>query len=424
MTFTNIDQFDLHQALSSLKHRPLSEKTGLFSKALQQLKEQKHCLYMRQVLSAADREVRVYDPISKSVRSMLMFGSNNYLGLANHPLVRERIKRTMRTFGCGLAGPPLLNGYTKLHRELEEQLADLKHSEDALIFSTGYGTNLGLLNALNGPNTVVLFDELSHASFHDGLKMGKSNSCSFAHNNVQELARLLEEFASQAHGDCLVGVEGVYSMDGDLAPLPEMVELCERYGAWLMVDDAHGTGVLGENGGGTAEHFGLSGRIPINMGTFSKTFAMVGGFVCADKAVIDYLRFFARSYMFSASLPPVVVAGVLAGLQVLRDEPWLRYRLHDNVHYLTEGLRALGFSINPQAAIIAIHVPDWMNIRQAALRFHELGIFLNAIEYPAVPLNQQRFRISLMASHTRQDLDRLLSAIEQVWKEQSEAANL
>ena len=264
---------------------------------------------------------------------------------------------------------------------------------------------------------VVLYDAYSHASFCDGIKMAGVQSFRFPHNDVRRLQRLFDLQENQSKHDVFVGVEGVYSMDGDVAPLDQLVPLCRSHGAFLVVDDAHGTGVMGQHGRGTAEHFGVEGDIDITMGTFSKTFAGTGGFIAASKPIIDYMRYFARSYMFSASLPPVAIATVLAGLDVLENEPELISRLRMNVQYAAEGLRSLGFDVNPQAGIIPLRVPIGMNIRRTAYRFHQLGIFMNSIEFPAVPVSQQRFRISLMSTHTTKDIDVLLAAVEEVWAE-------
>ena len=204
-------------------------------------------------------------------------------------------------------------------------------------------------------------------------------------------------------------------MDGDLAPLPELVALCHEFDAILLLDDAHGTGVMGANGGGTAEHFGIKGDTAISMGTFSKTFAVTGGFIAGPKPVIDYLRYFARPYMFSASLSPVVVATVLAGLDVLEEEPERLWHLRQNIAYAAASLHRIGFDVHPETAIIPLIVPEWMDIRRASRMFHEKGIFVNSIEYPAVPVTQQRFRISIMATHSGNDIDRLTRAVREVW---------
>ncbi len=409
------ENINLHDILIKGKELPLTKRVAFFAQVRRNLALQQQDLYMRRILSAADREVQIWDPYSKKKKKMLMFGSNNYLGLANHPQVKQEVRKAIDRFGVGLGGPPLLNGYTQLHRELEERLSHLKHSEATLIFPTGYSANVGLITALTTANDRVIFDALSHASFHDGLRMAKVTAETFAHNDVTHLEQMLRNHSGHSHGETFVGVEGLYSMDGDLAPLDRIVTLCREYGAILMVDDAHGTGVMGENGSGTAEHFGVSKQIDIQMGTFSKTFGVAGGFISASKPLVDYLRFFARSYMFSASLPPVVVAAVLAGLKVLEQEPQLRKRLHQNVAYAAAGLRKLGFDVHPQAAIIPLRVPETMNIRKAAYRFHQAGIFINSIEYPAVPLSMQRFRISIMATHTREDIDRLLQCVAEIF---------
>lgn len=410
------ENFDLRQILLQGRSMRLHEKTAHFYKALQHLNERNEMSLMRCIHSPADREVVVADPVTGQLRRMLMFGSNNYLGLANHPYVRERAAQSIREFGAGIGGPPLLNGYTKLHRELEIRLAALKGTEDALIFSSGYGANVGLITGLLNSNDMVIYDAYSHASFCDGMKMAGNLTAKFPHNDINQLRHLLEIHSGTTNRDCYVGVEGVYSMDGDLAPLDAMLTLCKAHGAILIVDDAHGTGVMGATGRGTAEHFGVEGKIPVTMGTFSKVFGMTGGFVAASKPIIDYLRFFARSYMFSASLPPVVIGTVLAGLDIIERQPQLLADLHENVDYTAAGLRGLGFDVHPEAGIIPLLVPAEINIRQAAQQFHELGIFVNSIEYPAVPVSQQRFRISLMATHMKEDISRLLGAVEKVWE--------
>jgi len=411
------ENFDLRQVLLRGRRMRLNEKVTFFQSMLGDLAARREMLSMRCIVSPADREVTVIDPYTSEPKTMLMFGSNNYLGLANHPYVRERAYRALQEYGAGVGGPPLLNGYTKLHRELEERLAALKGVEDALIFSSGYGTNVGLVTGLMNSGDMVFYDAYSHASFCDGIRMSDVQSMQFQHNDIKRLQSMLELHRQRSTSDLYVGVEGVYSMDGDLAPLDVLIPLCASHDAILVVDDAHGTGVMGATGRGTAEHFGVEGRVGVTMGTFSKTFAVSGGFVAASKSIIDYLRFFARPYMFSASLPPVVIATVLAGLDVIEREPELLTSLRDNVEYTAKGLHDLSLDVHPQAAIIPLRVPSGMNIRQAAYKFHELGMFVNSIEYPAVPVSQQRFRLSLMATHTRQDIDRLLSAVEEVWRE-------
>lgn len=405
----------LQDMLKIGKDMPLKQRTDFFYRYRQSLIARREDLYLRTVCSAADREIEIIDPYSGKRKKLLMFGSNNYLGFANDPFIRNEVRKAVQRFGAGIGGPPLLNGYTILHRELEERLSALKHTEDTLIFPTGYAANVGLLTGLVSSADRVIFDVLSHASFRDGLRMAGIHSATFTHNNMEELESHLRQRV-QAGGDTFVGVEGVYSMDGDLAPLDKVCDLCRRYHAYVILDDAHGTGVMGAGGSGTAGHFGVADMVDVHMGTFSKTFAVTGGFISGNKELVHYLRFFARSYMFSASLPPATVAAVLAGIKLLEQEPWRRQRLHDNVAYAAAGLRRLGFPVRPQAAIIALRVPPDMNIRRAAYEFHKQGIFVNSIEYPAVAADQQRFRISIMASHTKDDMDRLLEVVDGIWK--------
>ena len=417
MTYQGGENFDLRKILLHGRKQRIHERAEFFQQFLRDLKQRNEMGCMRVIGSAADREVTVVDPETGERRRMLMFGSNNYLGLANHPYVKEQMTAAVREFGCGVGGPPLLNGYTTLHHALEERLADLKGAEDAMLFSSGYAANVGLISGLAHSGDRVIYDAYSHASFIDGITMAGVPSFHFPHNDVEALRALLDREREACAGDLYVGVEGVYSMDGDLPPLRTILNLCNSRDAILLLDDAHGTGTMGPSGHGTPEHFGLKGNIPVVMGTFSKTFAVTGGFVAAARPLVDYLRFFSRSYMFSASLPPPVVASVLAGLDVLECEPDRVEQLHRNVAYAAETFRNLGFEVGGETPILPLRVPSDMDIRSAAREFHAQGIFVNSIEYPAVPANQQRFRISIMASHTREDIDRLAGTVEQIWSE-------
>jgi glycine C-acetyltransferase len=344
-----------------------------------------------------------------------MFGSNNYLGLANHPYVKQKMEEAVRKFGAGVGGPPLLNGYTSLHRNLEERLAHLKGKEDACIFSSGYAANVGLVTALMHSDDAVIYDAYSHASFCDGIRMSGVKSFRFAHNDMNQLRKKLTLAVKDNNAQIFVGVEGVYSMDGDMAPLLEIIELCREFNAVLLLDDAHGTGMAGKTGRGSAEYFGVENDVDVTLGTFSKSFASTGGFVASSKPIINYLRFFARSYMFSASLSPVVLAAVSACMDILEQDPTLINRLRENIAYAAAEFNKQGFNVDPQSAIIPLRVPEWMNIRKAANKFYKMGIFMNSIEFPAVPVSQQRFRISLMASHTKADIDRLVETVSYIW---------
>ncbi|MBL1213808.1 MAG: aminotransferase class I/II-fold pyridoxal phosphate-dependent enzyme [Ignavibacteriae bacterium] len=420
--YRGCENFDLRQLLIMGRKENLKERTKFFESFINNLQKNKELQHLRCILSPSDREVFVKDRYTGKTKKMLMFGSNNYLGLANHPYVIEITKSAASKYGVGVGGPPLLNGYTNLHRELEERLAELKGSEDALIFSSGYGANLGLVSALVNSNDLILYDSNSHASLYDGIKLSGANSQSFEHNNVKDLNELIKN--TQSYADKFISVEGVYSMEGDTAPLDKIIKIAGANNAYIILDDAHGTGVMGKTGRGTAEHYNVEDKIDITMGTFSKTFSVTGGFITSSKSIISYLRFFARSYMFSASLPPAIAAAVLAGLDVIKNQPELLTNLNDNIAYTKKALNQIGLNINSKTSIIPLKVPIGMNIRKASHAFDEEGIFLNSIEYPAVPISEQRFRISLMATHTKQDIDNLISVVERVWKKYSDPGRL
>ena len=391
------------------------ERTTLFSDWLNSLlrHDEGGLQIFRKVLSATDREVLVENHDGTTQR-MLMFGSNSYLSLGTHPYVRAKVIEAIDQYGTGIGGPPMLNGYLKLHRALEERLAAFEGTDDCVLYGSGYSANVGLMSSIPTRGDTVLYDELSHASFIDGLELGDHTGVTFPHNNMEALGAQLAAFRGQP-GDRFVGVEGVYSMDGDLAPLDKLVPLCKEHGAILVLDDAHGTGITGPGGAGTARHFGVHGEVDIVMGTFSKAFGVSGGFVACPRDVADFLRLSSRAYVFSASIPPMTVASVLAGMDLLESEPEIHGHLMDNVAYLAAGLRRLGFPVHGDSAIISLPVPITMDIRAMAFDFHAQGFFLNHIEYPAVKATQQRFRVSVMTHHTREDLDRFLTAVETIW---------
>lgn len=393
------------------------QRAEAYARYLDEAHSARQDTYLREVVSPMDREVVVRDPFTKEVRYMLMFASNNYLGAANHPHVLEKIREGIAKYGAGLGGPPLLNGYSSLMRELEDRLSAQKGKEATMIFSSGYLANLALASALPVTRDRFYYDELHHASFHDGTRLGRAHFEAFPHNDTNALESLLRHDDELTNASTFVTVEGVYSMDGDLCPLPEITRLCKEHDALLVLDDAHGTGVIGENGAGTAEHFGMEDEVDIIMGTFSKAIAMTGAFISASKEIIKLLRFSARPYLFSAALPPVALLAVHGALDVIENEPERRERLRESVRYLVSLLEEFELAARPEAAIVSVMVPEWMNIRVANYIFHQQNIFLSAIEYPAVPENKQRFRVSVMVNHTRKDLERLAAAFRIVWAE-------
>lgn len=395
----------------------LRERTRFFTTWVRGMRQREDSLHLRPIASPTDRVTLVGDHTREGDREMLMFGANSYLGLMTHPYVKQRMKEAIDMYGVGLSGSPLLNGRSRLHMELEERIAAMKGMEEAVIFQSGYGANVGVLSTLAGRRDHILCDRLSHASFMDGAKMSPARTLTFAHNDVAELAALLEGLDDE-EGETFVGVEGVYSMDGDLAPLDEIVALCRRHDAFLMVDDAHGTGVTGPGGRGSAAHYGVAGGVDLMLVTFSKAFGVTGAAVATTHEIAEYLRYTARSYVFSTSIPPASVAAVMASLDLLEQEPGIHERLLHLMAYTARGLRTLGFEVpEPESAIIALMAPEGLDVRSAVRDLHRRGVFLNTIEYPAVPVNQQRFRISLMATHTEEDVDRMLEIFADVWND-------
>jgi 8-amino-7-oxononanoate synthase len=417
----NSENFNL-QDFFEFHGETLIERVKPFSDYLRGLNDQGYAVYGREIVGPMGRRVRVRDRAGKE-RMMVMMGSNNYLGLASHPSVKDAVHAAIEEHGVGMGGPPLLNGMNGLHRKLERQIAELKSKEDALLFASGFQANLGWISALLRSKDILIYDELHHASFFDGIRIALSGARirthSFRHNDTEHLAQLLEKArASITPGaQIFVAVEGVYSMDGDLAPLPKIAGLCRAAGASLILDDAHGTGVLGIRGGGTAEHFGLEDQVDLAMGTFSKAFGVTGGFIAGRRETIDYLRFFAKSYMFSAHLPQAMAAAVSAGVELVRNQPQLRESLHSNVRYLVEGLNKLGYKVKSESAIVPVILPAEVPIRELGRRFNEEGLFTNLIEYPAVPRDSQRIRLSVMSDHTQADLDFALDVLGRLGRE-------
>lgn len=412
------ENFDFSELFGN-EQMALGARCQLIQDAATQIEQKYQIPYHRKMLSRADRIVNIADRNGDPVE-MLMFGSNNYLGIASHPLVRERVLAAIDNWGTGIGGPPMLNGYTSLTRSLEERLAGIKGQEDAMVFSSGFSANLAVTGGLMQKSDVCYYDEYSHASFYDGLRLSKGGARRFPHNDIDKLSDLIASRKGKS-GDVFIGIEGVYSMDGDISNLNEIAPLCRDNNAILILDDAHGTGVMGGNGRGTCEHFGLCGAVDIVMGTFSKALAVNGGFLTASKAIIEYLRYSARSYMFSAAMPPGTIAAALGALDVIASEPERLSQLRKNTRYAQQSLNSLqwGFRLDNHTPILVLPTPPAMDIRAAANAFQEAGIFLNPVEFPAVPFENQRFRISLMSDHTTSDIDRLVETVNDVWRTHS-----
>jgi 8-amino-7-oxononanoate synthase len=364
--------------------------------------------YFSAIESAQDPEVIV------AGRKMIMLGSNNYLGLTNHPKVKEAAIAAIKKYGCGCAGSRFLNGTLDIHVKLEDKLASFFRKEAALTFSTGYMTNLGIISSLAGKNDVVIVDKLDHASIIDACRLSFAELKKFRHNDMRSLEHVLSECNGRPK---LVVVDGVYSMEGDIAPLPDIVTLCRKHGARLMVDDAHGIGVLGATGRGTAEHFGLENDVDIIMGTYSKSLASVGGFVAASEDVVHYMKHHSRPLIFSASPPPASVASVIAALDIIDTEPERREQLWNNTNKMMTAFKGMGFDTGAAETPI---IPLMMGEMERAFMMWKIlrdeGVFVTPVVPPAVPQGHCLLRTSYMATHTEEQLDRVLSIMEKAAK--------
>ena len=373
------------------------------------LKESGHYFLFRKLESPQDSEVVV------NGKRVIMIGSNNYLGLTNHPRVKEAAIKAIEKYGTGCAGSRFLNGNLDIHEELEKKLARFLRKEAALVFATGYQTNLGAISALVGRNDVAIIDMYDHASIMDGCRLSFGEVKKYRHNDMEALERILEGTKEK---DKLIIVDGVFSMEGDIADLPAIVKLARAYGAKIMVDDAHAIGVLGNGGRGTAEHFGLENEVDLIMGTYSKSLAAIGGFIAGPSDVISWIKHLARSMMFSASLPPSLVASVSTALDIIEEQPELRARLWRNTHKMLKGYKTLGYDTGmSETPIIPVVIKDTMKTYEMCRLLFENGVFVNAVISPAVPQGRELLRTSYMATHTEEQLDKVLAAFEKVGRQ-------
>ena len=349
-------------------------------------------------------------------KKRIMLGSNNYLGLTHHPKVLEAAAKALHRYGSGCTGSRFLNGSLDLHEQLEDALAEFLGKEACIVFSTGYGANLGLISGILGRNETVYLDKLDHACIVDGAKLAFGDTQRFNHGDLAHLTRLLERNTS-GKGTMIV-VDGIYSMEGDIADIPELVKVARRFGSALVVDDAHALGVLGPRGEGTGAHFGMQAEVDIIAGTFSKSLASVGGFLAADESVIHFLKHHSRPFIFTASLPPANTAGVLAALDVMQQEPERRPALWQNAKRLQEGFRSLGFDIGPtQSPIVPVLIGPLEKTFLFWRKLFDEGVFTNPVCPPAVPASQCRLRTSVMATHSPAQIDFALEAFGRIGKE-------
>jgi 8-amino-7-oxononanoate synthase len=375
----------------------------------QELRASGHYFFFRKLESPQDSEVVV------NGKRVIMIGSNNYLGLTNHPRVKEAAIKAIEKFGSGCAGSRFLNGNLEIHEELEMKLAHFFRKEAALVFATGYQTNLGTISALLGRNDVAIIDKYDHASIIDGCRLSFGQVKKYRHNDMKDLERVLD--ATEEKGKLII-VDGIFSMEGDIADLPNIVKLAKAYGARVMVDDAHAVGVLGEGGRGTAEHFSLEDQVDLIMGTYSKSLAAIGGFVAGSKVVINFIKHIGRSMIFSASLPPSLVASVSAALDIIEEQPQLRTQLWKNTHKMLKSYKELGYDTGvSETPVIPIIIKDTMKVYAMCRLLFENGVFVNPVVSPAVPPGRELLRTSYMATHTEEQLDKVLGAFEKAGKQ-------
>jgi glycine C-acetyltransferase len=372
-------------------------------------------LYSEALTSAPTTRFSVRNGKTGQVHDLINMASYNYLGISYRPEVVEAAIEATRRYGLGASGSPILSGTFEVHGELAAEVAAFKDKEAAILFPTGYSANVGFISAIMRAGDTILLDQYSHASIVDGAILAKSKTVFFRHNNPLDLERKL----TGVKGKKLVVVEGVYSMDGDVCLLPEIVEVAKRHGARILIDEAHSTFLFGPNGRGVAEHFGLDQEVDFHLGTFSKSLGGQGGFVCGSRELIDYVNAFGRSRFFSCNLAPMIAAGLLAGLRIVEREPNLRAKLWGNVAFLRRRFAEEGIDIGKSnSQVMPVMVNNDSKVLGIAEKIQERGLFLNPVTYPAVPKHKSRLRISVSAAHTEEDLETAVQVIKGVLAEE------
>ncbi|MCU0474270.1 MAG: pyridoxal phosphate-dependent aminotransferase family protein [Bacteroidales bacterium] len=365
--------------------------------------------YFRAIESEQDTVVHI------NGKKVLMFGSNSYLGLTNHPKIKEAAKRAVDKYGTGCAGSRFLNGTLDIHIRLEERLADLVGKDGALCYSTGFQVNLGVVSVLTGRRDHIFLDELDHASIIEGSRLSFSKALKFTHNDMHSLESKLKRCDPESLK--LIVVDGIFSMEGDIIKLPELVRIADKYNATIMVDDAHALGVIGKNGSGTSSHFGLTERVDLIMGTFSKSLASLGGFIASDKDTINFIKHNSRTLIFSASMTPASAASVLAAIDIMVSEPERIRHLWDITHYALKGFKEMGFDTGKsETPIIPLFIRDDIKALVLTQKLLAEGIFVNPVVSPAVPKEDCLIRYSLMATHTKEQVEESIEKITRVAK--------
>ncbi|RID84081.1 8-amino-7-oxononanoate synthase [Peribacillus asahii] len=384
--------------------------TDYLSQELQQIREQGLFRTLRRIDASSDTETVLEG------KKVLLFSSNNYLGLANDSRMKEKAIEAIKQFGTGSGGSRLTTGNLSLHEQLERDIASFKGKEASLVFSSGFLANVGIISTLMKQGDVILSDSLNHASIIDGCRLSKADTVIYNHVDMNDLEKKLQSVTSYQRK--LIVTDGVFSMDGNIAPLPAIVSLAQKYGAMVMVDDAHSTGILGKTGAGTAEYFGLTNQIDLLMGTLSKSIGAEGGYVAASHSLIQYLRNKARSFIFQTALSPSVVAASIEGIRIIREERERSVRLLENAEFLRNGLKKSGFSlVDGSTPILAVLIGSAQDAVHFSKRLEEEGIFAPAIRPPTVPEGMSRIRLTIMATHRQEQLEYALHTFVKIGKE-------
>ncbi len=411
----NINCSDYGQAdFANFTGEDLFEVSEYFWAFLQDAYKKKYMVYGNPIVTAPVSEIDVYDRYVESERRFLNFCSYNYLGYSCNPEVIKAVQDGLSKYGTGAVSAPLLSGYYDISKKLEDEIAKFKKKEGAVVFPTGYGTNLGVLSCLLKPGDVAVLDILSHASIYDGVRLAGADIKVFNHNNSRHLEKVLKGLNGKR---AIVCVEGVYSMDGDIAHLPEIVEVCKRYGVRILLDEAHSTLIFGENGRGVAEHYGLEDSIDITIGTFSKSFGAIGGFVTGNKKLMAYLRMFSGSYVFSCAMAPHTAAGILKVLELYKKDKTERNKLWENTKYMQERLTAAGLDIgDTKSQVIPVFVGSDLRLREISKKIYEKGLYTGVVTYPAVSNKRTRLRLSISSQHTKEQMDSCVAILQEVFE--------
>ncbi len=410
----NVDDYSLVD-FQDLDSDDLFEVADYFWEYVADGIRREYMVYGQPMMTGPKTEFEVFDHNTNSVRNFLNFCSYNYLGYSLHPEVMETVKAAIDKFGTGAVSAPLLSGFSYPLKVLEEEIARLKGKESAIAFATGYGTNLGILSALLHPGDVAVLDILSHASIYDGVRLGGADIRVFAHNNPKHLEKTLKGLEGRR---VIVCIEGVYSMDGDLANLPELVPICKQYGAKILVDEAHATLIFGKRGGGVAEHFGLEDEVDIAIGTFSKSFGAIGGFAAGKQKLMTYLRMYANSYVFSCAMAPHTAAGILKVLELYAKDRSEHTQLWENTHYMHAQLKAAGLDIaDTKSQVVPVMAGSDLRLREISRRIQAKGLYTGVVTYPAVSKNKTRLRLSVSSKHTKEQIDRAVAILQEVFSE-------